>query len=91
MMVWRHDEGGSERRADQQEVAQEHPIRRQIGSTTHRRCCGVGRNYVHLLRPFERAVRALCVNDVRAERAPRDRGVHEPLRSVLGVRVAHFR
>ena len=25
--------------------------------------------------PFERAARALCDDDVRAERAPRDRGV----------------
>jgi hypothetical protein len=38
-----------------------------------------------------RAARAPCGDDVRAERAPRDRGVHQPLRSVLGVRVAHFR
>ena len=26
--------------------------------------------------PFERAARAPCGDDVRAERAPRDRGVH---------------
>ena len=38
-----------------------------------------------------RAARALCFDDVRAERAPRVRGVHEGLRGMLGVHVAHFR
>ena len=38
-----------------------------------------------------RAARALCCDDVRAERAPRIRGVREGLRSALGVHVAHFR
>ena len=38
-----------------------------------------------------RAARALCFDDVRAERAPRVRGVHEGLGGMLGVHVAHFR
>ena len=38
-----------------------------------------------------RGARALCFDDVRAERAPRVRGVHEGLRGALGVHVAHFR
>merc|ERR1712086_1219622 len=38
-----------------------------------------------------RAARALCFDDVRAERAPRVRGVHGGLRGMLGVHVAHFR
>ena len=35
-----------------------------------------------------RAARALCCDDVRAERAPRVRGVHWGLRGTLGVHVA---
>ena len=38
-----------------------------------------------------RAARPLGFDDVRAERAPRVRGVHEGLRGMLGVHVAHFR
>ena len=38
-----------------------------------------------------RAARALCCDDVNAERAPRVRGVHKGLLGVLGVHVAHFR
>ena len=38
-----------------------------------------------------RPARALFCDDVRAERAPRVRGVHEGLRGMLGVHVAHFR
>ena len=36
------------------------------------------------------AARALCGNDVRAERAPRVRGVNETLWGVPGMHVAHF-
>ena len=38
-----------------------------------------------------RGVRALCCDDVNAERAPRVRGVKETLWGVPGVHVAHFR
>ena len=37
-----------------------------------------------------RAARALCCDDVRVERAPLVRGVHEGPWSTLGVHVAHF-
>ena len=38
-----------------------------------------------------RAARALCFDDVRAERAPLVCGVHGGLGDALGVHVAHFR
>ena len=38
-----------------------------------------------------RVARALCCDDVRAERAPLVCGVHEGLGGMLGVHVAHFR
>ena len=38
-----------------------------------------------------RAARALCFDDVRGKRAPRDRGVYEGLHGMLGVHVAYFR
>ena len=41
--------------------------------------------------PDTRAARALCGDDVRAERAPPVRGVHEGAWSTLGVHSAHFR
>ena len=46
------------------------------------------KKYVHL-HPFRAPF--LCCDDVRAERAPRVRGVHGGLRGTLGVHVAHFR
>ena len=41
--------------------------------------------------PTDARARALCCDDVRAERAPRVRGVHEGPWSMLGMHVAHFR
>ena len=41
--------------------------------------------------PTDARTRALCCDDVRAERAPRVRGVHEGPWSMLGMHVAHFR
>ena len=42
------------------------------------------------LHPLRRAPRALCCDDVRVERAPLVRGVHDGPWSTLGVHVAHF-
>ena len=51
--------------------------------------CGAGRTQSYT--PSDaRAARALCCDDVRVERAPLVRGVHDGPWSTLGVHVAHF-
>ena len=59
-------------------------------ATTARQVCSQETTYTYT--PSDtRAARALCCDDVRAERPPLVRGVHEGLRGALGVHVAHFR
>ena len=51
---------------------------------------GGARGSVRTVTPSDaRAARALCFDDVRAERAPRDCGVYEGLHGMLGVHVAY--
>ena len=49
------------------------------------------RDSLHYTPSDARGARALCCDDVNAERAPRVRGVKETLWGVPGVHVAHFR
>ena len=64
------------------------PTAHQPASTARELACG---EFAQVTPSDARAARALCGDDVRAERAPRTRGVHEGLRGMLGVHVAHFR